>query len=103
MERSLPTSPSPRQHAVNAVLHGTPEVVDRAGLDKEVQKEVVVGERTPLLHRDQGDQEQVSLKSGRRHSWRSLVLVMFLWVASLCISASYSMIGPFFPREVSQI
>ena len=86
-ERLLPSSPS--LHAVEA--HGTDADV--------VSCKVVRGEQTPLL----GSAKKVVGKDsgkGKRWDLRSLVLMGVLWVATLFISAAYSMIAPFFPREV---
>ena len=86
-ERLLPSSPS--LHAAEA--HETETDV--------VSCEVVRGEETPLLGGTKGVAGKDSGK-GRKWSWRSLALVAVLWFAVLFISAAYSMIAPFFPREV---
>ena len=80
-ERLLPSSPS---------LHAAETQAD------VVSCEVVRGEETPLLGGTKGEVG----KEGKRWSWRSLALVAVLWFAVLFISAAYSMIAPFFPREV---
>jgi hypothetical protein len=48
--------------------------------------------------------EVVGKDSGKGKRWdlRSLVLMAVLWFATLFISAAYSMIAPFFPREAQK-
>ena len=37
----------------------------------------------------------------RRCNWKNLITTIYLWLTYLIVSAAYSIIGPFFPSEVS--
>ena len=99
MEKQLPASPS-RQHSVNALMRAR-ELSNSSPPPQEDREGDEAGEKTPLL-RDDPDVERVSTKKGRRWNWRTLMLMVVLWIACIFISAAYSMIAPFFPHEVSE-
>ena len=98
MEKQLPASLS-RQHSVNALMRAR-ELSNSSSSPREDREEDEAGEETPPLQ-DDPNVERVSTKKGRRWNWRTLMLIGVLWIACIFISASYSMIAPFFPREVS--
>lgn len=43
---------------------------------------------------------EVTGGSGRRKRWQDICTVVCLWISYLLCSAAYSVIGPFFPKEV---
>ena len=56
------------------------------------------GERRPLLDKDSG--KEAETKRGERVKWRSVLVVCVLWFAQMIITSAYSLVAPFFPKEV---
>ena len=56
------------------------------------------GERRPLLDKDSG--KEAESKRGERVKWRSVLVVCVLWFAQIIITSAYSLVAPFFPKEV---
>ena len=100
MEKQLPASLS-RQHSVNALMREREEVVTTSPPPSK-QRQQSAGdeedEKTPLLQ-EKRDTADVSTKKG--WNLRILTLVVVLWIAGILMSSCYSMIAPFFPKEVS--
>ena len=70
----------------------------------QIQRSEVVDERSPLLVN--GERRDTVGFTGRtsiskKEKWKKGCTVCSLWVAYLFCNAAYSIIGPFFPNEVS--
>lgn len=85
----LPTSPTLSVQAEDTA----------SARDHDVASAQKDGEKTPLLEGSR-DVEVVG-KTKRTLNLRSIALVIVLWFSTLSISAAYSMIAPFFPKQAS--
>ena len=93
-ERLLPSCPS--IHAVEAHRSKTDAISSKLiPLTEEGEKEPLLGS----VKVNVGGSDNASSKK-KKWNWRSLALATVLWFATLFISAAYSMIAPFFPKEV---
>ena len=64
------------------------------------------GEKQPLLEGkcDEEKKKQLLINLGRfsQWNWKNIITVTILWLTYLAASIAYSIIGPFFPDEVSE-
>jgi len=81
-------------------------------VQEPVRQREAEDEKQPLLGsveaRQSGFQRQVSVVDVVKHmnrpstwNWRNVLVLVSLWFAYGFVSAAYSVIGPFFPNEVS--
>ena len=92
-ERLLPSSPS--IHAVEAHRSKTDANSSKIPPTEEGEEEPLLGSVKVKV----GGSDNASNKK-KKWNWRSLILATVLWLTTLFISAAYSMIAPFFPKEV---
>ena len=114
MEIGEETKPLPSSPSLQAMESGhLQEEKTNTPLWRSKQEDRDNGESQPLLgapdvevigrvRQDRGPNTfRTGLNKHSRGRWRSLILVAVLWITEFFISAAYSMIGPFFPEEVS--
>ena len=94
-----PTTPDPTSPTLQECKEESEE--------KEEEKEPLLSERKESFILSTSSIRQkvkfLSLRNPLKWNWRNIVMYMTLWSAYLSVNASYSVIAPFFPKEVSSV
>lgn len=106
-----PSVPS-LQNTTEDILKRTPSSPDGRDLCSPTEGSPPPTEDSPLLKvqfKRSGSSSSATAREieaggsdGLRHcNWKNLITTIYLWLTYLIVSAAYSIIGPFFPSEVS--